>query len=181
MARTRVKQLARADTERKTGPLSYVARRLDGGKLQFMELARLSGAEIVKAVVAEWDTYSTTKRECTSLDQLCDRVGVPASDFLAQVVKSAFLVNTDLSNVLLATAQPRIVAKAIKTALLQKGFKDREMLLQATGLVPKGGGIHVSANAQAIAGAKAAAGAIGSGLPSFEAEMQRTAEAVRTG
>lgn len=146
-----------------------------------MELARLSGAEMVKTVVAEWDTYSQTKREYTSLDQLCDRVGVPPADFLSHVVKSAFLANTDLSNILLATAQPRILAKSIKNALLQKGFKDREMLLQATGLVPKGGGIHVSANAQAIAGAKAAAGALGSGLPSFESEMQRTAEAVRMG
>lgn len=149
--------------------------------MQFMELARLSDAEMVKAVVAEWDGYSQTRREYTSLDQLCDRVGVAPADFLSHVVKSAFLANTDLSNILLATAQPRIVAKAIKNALLQKGFKDREMLLQASGIVPKGGGIHVSANAQAIAGAKAAAGSVGSGLPSFEDEMQRTAEAVRTG
>jgi len=164
--------------EHGVGPLSYTVRRLDGGKDQFMELARLSEAGPIKALVKEWDDYSPSRRHNTSLDILCSRMGVAPADVLADVVKSAFLVNRDISKLLQSVSEPRIVAKSIKMALLSKGFKDRELMLQATGIAPKGGGIHVSA--QASAEAKAAAAAKTSGLPSFESEMQTTAEAVRS-
>lgn len=159
------------------GGLAYAARALPGGRASLMELARLSESPKVKEIVAEWDKLTPTRRGKTRLEVLCDSFGLSPGEFLGAVVKAAFEHNTDISKLILAVNTPRIVQKSVQQALKQKGFKDREMLMQAAGIAPKGGGIHVTA--QAVAASKSQAGSQERGLPPFEQDAVLISEAVR--
>lgn len=162
----------------KQGGLAYAARALPGGRASLMELARLSQHSAVKVIVEEWDRRSRRGRLSTSLEALCDGAGVSPGDFLGEVVKAAFDHNTDVAKLVMAVNIPRVVQNSVKAALTPKGFRDREMLMQATGIAPRGGGgIHV--NTTAIAGARANAVADQGGLPAFERDATLIAQAVR--
>lgn len=166
--------LVPADTQ---GGLAYAARALPGGRASLMELARLSQHPAVKATVEEWDRRSRRGRLSASLEALCDGAGISPGDFLGEVVKAAFDHNTDVAKLVMAVNIPRVVQKSVKTALTEKGFKDREMLMQATGIAPKGAGIHVTTTA--IAGARANAVADQGGLPSSERDAMLISSALR--
>lgn len=163
------------------GGLAYVSRALPGGRASLIELARLSPHTRVKAVVQEWDSLTATKQIRTRLEVLCEGREIPPADFLGEVVKAAFEHNIDLGKLILAINTPRIVQRSVKEALTQKGFKDRQMLMEASGIAPKGGGgIHV--HAEARAGAQAAVVVVPKstpGLPSMEDDAILTTEAVR--
>lgn len=141
--------------ERLDGSIAYASRFLKGGKRALMELARISEREDVKGVVKHWDDLSERKRRDAKIEEICESLEVSPSDFLAEVVKAAFECNTDIGKLVAAVEHPRVVQAAIRNALKPKGTKDREMLMQASGLLPTGRGLVV--NTQAIAGAKAEA------------------------
>jgi len=163
------------------GGLAYASRALAGGRAALIELARLSGHDRVRAVVAEWDGLGINKRAHTRLEALCEACELTPAEFLGAVVEAAFAHNTDVSKLLLAVSTPRIVQKSVRHALTNAGFRDRQMLLEAAHIVPKGGGINVSA--QAVAAAKSSAATLTAapptGLPRFEEDTRMIVDAVR--
>jgi len=161
-----------------TSALAYVARFLPGGKAGLVELARLSDDERVQAVVADYDSLDKCRRQNTRLEVLCEGHGIAAREFLGAVVSAAFDYSTDLSRLIAALAQPRVVTAAVRNAVRQPGFRDREMLLQSSGFAPTPKGISIQTTA--VAGAKAsAADEKATGLPSFAETITMAAEAAR--
>lgn len=177
---SRKAQMALVPVQPGEGGLAYASRALPGGKESLVELARLSPHESVKAIVTDWDAMTGRKRSATRLEVMCEAREIAPADFLGEVVKAAFEHNTDVAKMILAVNTPRLVQKSVREALTKKGFKDREMLMQASGIAPKGGGMHITQVANAQAKATAAAQHETKGLPAFEAEVIDASEAVRS-
>jgi hypothetical protein len=150
------------------GGLAYASRALPGGKASLIELSRLSKHESVTAVLKVWDEWSANKRRQTALEIACEAAGVEPAEFLSRTVEAAFKHNTDISKMLAAVNMPRVVGATVKNAMKERGFKDREVLLKHSGLLPTPGGQQI--NVQAIAQAKNQAAVVvpQNGLPSFE-------------
>lgn len=165
------------------GTLTYAISRIPGGKVTFLEYARLSVNEKVKALLALWDGMNLKTKKDTSIESLCDRVELPPVDLLKEVTGLAYEYNTDLSNFIAAVAQPRVVEAGIKKALKMDGVDDRRMLHQHSGFIPtpKGPSINigVNASAQAAAAAKNTVQGDESGLPDFETDVSRTVGVIR--
>lgn len=161
------------------GGLAYASRALAGGRAALIELARLSGHEGVRAVVSEWDGLGVNRRAHTRLEALCEACEIVPAEFLGHVVEAAFAHNTDVSKLLLAVSAPRIVQKSVKHALTNAGFRDRQMLLEAAHIVPKGGGMTVQAFAAAKANSTAVAAAPPAGLPRFEDDARMIVDTIR--
>lgn len=160
--------------------ITYAISKVPGGKHAFFDYARQSGIDSIKSVVAAWDALSNTDKRYATVEDLCEKVGVIPRLFFAEVTAIAIEMNNDVSNLVAAAFQPRIVEKSIKTALTTDGFKDREMQLQHSGFAPtpKGSTINVIAAAQA----KAAAGAGNeneAGVPDFESLMMSNVAVLR--
>jgi hypothetical protein len=93
-------------------------------------------------MVDRWDALSEQKQKKTTLDQLCQVVGLPAAEFIGIFAPRAYDLGFNLSKMFVGMAQPELVKRSIEAAMDTKtGFADRRMLLQAGGTAPssKGG------------------------------------------
>lgn len=165
------------------GTLKYAASMLPGGKTTFLEYARLSVDPKVKELIHRWDTLSHSQKARVTLDDLCIAVDVPPVDLLKEVAGIAFSMNVDISNLIAAIHQPRVVDRTIKAAMRADGVDDRRMLHQHSGFLPapRGAQINVSTtvSAQAAAAAKNTVQGEESGLPDFENDAAQTVSALR--
>src|SRR5262252_3679908 len=80
------------------GTLAYAASLLPGGKWTFIDCARLCQDENIKVLVYRWDTLSHYDQRRTSIEALCEAVGMEPSKLLGEVVAAAFRYSQDVSN-----------------------------------------------------------------------------------
>lgn len=140
-------------------------------KYRFMALCRQSDALAAVTLFDRWEHLSQAQRGAMSLDELARSASVRMKDVVGAVCAEAHELGNGISRMLLGVAQPEVVQAVIDRAKGEKGTRDAEMLLKASGLLRDGGGgIHV--NASANAEARSAAVIVDEEeLPSFETEI----------
>ncbi len=147
-----------------------------------MGYARLVDDERVKAFVRKWDEMMPAQRRRTTLTDICSTLDLDPKDVLKEVVGVCFEINTDLSNLIAAVMNPKVVKATIKSALkTDTGFKDRELLLTHSNFLPEKHGttLNVSATANSAAAAKTTVQGDESGLPDFEESTTRSIQVIR--
>jgi hypothetical protein len=109
-----------------------------GGKKRFLDLARTSDHAGVQALIEKYDSLSKSDRSALSITDLCAACGVSFPVLLGQIAAQAFAHNADVSKLLAAVCQPRIVKATIESAIknLPDGAKDRQMLLAHSNFLP---------------------------------------------
>jgi len=112
------------------GTLAYAASRLPGRKWTFIAYARLCQDECVKALVYRWDTLSHYDQRRTSIEALCEAVGIEPARLLGEVVAAAYRYNQDVSNLVAAVMHPKVVEASINRALAPEGIEDRRLGVQ---------------------------------------------------
>jgi hypothetical protein len=159
------------------GTLAYAASRLPGGKWTFIDFARLCQDECVKALVYRWDTLSHYDQRRTSLEALCEAVGVEPAKLLGEVVTAAYGYNQDVSNLVAAVMHPKVVQASIDRALEPDGIEDRRFQFQHSGFLPSPRGPAV--NEYNSMRPTAAVSVENSGLPRFEDGVIATSRMLR--
>jgi hypothetical protein len=119
-------------------PLAVKAIQVVGSKRRFIEYARLSDDKDVRTLVKTWDGVSPSDRQVLSISDLCAATGLRFSKLLGEVTAQAFEHNSDVSRLIAAVNQPRVVQASIRSAtrLGPDGVKDRQMLLAHSGFLP---------------------------------------------
>lgn len=110
-----------------------------GSKKKFLEYARESEHEGVVAFFEKWDSLSKTDQHALSIVDVCAAVDLKLPTLLGEVTAQAFAHNTDLSKLIAAVAQPRVVKATVDSAtkyLGPDGVKDRQMLHLHSNFVP---------------------------------------------
>jgi len=159
------------------GTLAYVASRLPGGKHTFMEYARLCESERIKVLVGHWDSLSDYDQRRASLEDLCEVCGVEPHELVGAVASAGYRWNADVSTLIAAVAHPQVTQACVERALQADGFRDREMLFKASGILPTpaASSIHILNTAAA----KTTTTGADSGLPSFEEDVLTFSEIIR--
>lgn len=163
--------------------LAIAARYIEGGRQRFLEYVNLAALNGVESAVRFWQVYADLPaygRQNASLDDIAWAANVKPDEFMGMIVSTAMKHSIDVGNLVAASMHPDIVRQAAKSAKRIGGqfadvaFKDRLLLLQASGLapMPKGQGtsVHVHANASASAEA-AAASKSETSVPTFADDM----------
>jgi hypothetical protein len=145
-----------------------------GSKERFLEYARLSHDREIATLVERWDGLSSSDRRALSIPDLCTATGVPFSKLLGEVTAQAFEHNSDVSRLIAAVNQPRVVGAAVRSAIRvgTAGVRDRQMLLAHSGFLP----VPKSASTifhlqQQINNTREADGEETTALPSFSADI----------
>jgi hypothetical protein len=149
------------------GTLAYAASRLPGGKWTFIDFARLCQDECIKALVYRWDTLSHYDQRRTSLEALCEAMGIEPARLLGEVVAAAYQYNQDVSNLVAAVIHPKVVQASIDRALEPEGIDDRRFQFQHSGFLPspRGPAVNVYNSLRPTVAVNAPEN---SGLPRFE-------------
>jgi hypothetical protein len=121
-----------------TNPLAVRAVRAVGSKSVFIDYARLSNDEQVQWLVGKWDGLSPSDREALCISDLCAATGLRFSTLLGEVTARAFDHNSDVSRLIAAVNQPRVVEATVRSAIRigPDGTKDRQMLLAHSNFLP---------------------------------------------
>ncbi len=126
------------------GTLAYVASRVRGGKASFMEIARLCEDESIKALVWRWDSLSYYDQRRVPLEDLCEVCGVQPHKLVGEVASAGFRLGHDISTLIAAIAHPKVMKACVDRALQADGFRDREMLFKASGVLPTPAGPSIN-------------------------------------
>jgi len=118
--------------------LDLNARKLKGGREAFIGYARAAAKDnaIIEQFVLVWDYLPARDRKIVALDSVCDASGVGRKVVLGAVAAEACSQGNDLANMIMGNGIPEVARAAVRNASRVKGFKDREMLLTARGLMP---------------------------------------------
>jgi hypothetical protein len=105
-------------------------------------------------MVRVMDCYRKLKRReqsTASPEFVCDLAGVSPNDFAAEIFRAYLAYAGDAANLIAAAGLPAVVRKSVAVAQTTKGVQDRKMQFDHANFLPQksGGGIHVSANANA--------------------------------
>jgi len=120
------------------GVISEIAASLEGGKEEFMLLARYA-PEIdpnIAPVIEEWNRLKKQPRLRVSLDAICKLKGIDPFHFLGVVAEAAIKYRDNASVILAAMALPKVVQQSIQVAMEKDGFRDREALMKHAGFLP---------------------------------------------
>lgn len=126
------------------GTVAFVAASI--GKETFMEYARWSEDDRVRAMMQVWDESDDKARLYLNLDRLCSEIGIPGPEFVGIVAKLALEHNRDAATITYACAVPAIVQTNVEEAKKAEGFQDRKMAMEITGLLPTGKGMRIQTN-----------------------------------
>ena len=139
--------------------------------------------ERFKRITHAWDEASQRDRDVVRLEDLCAAADVTPDEFLGAVIPVIYRRNQDISRIIAAMAQPKVLEATIQSATTQWGSLDRQMLHQASGFLPTKAGqqINIDNRKQTlVAGGKVTAVEQGAaGLPSFEADMIEGSKTLR--
>lgn len=142
--------------------------------ITYVRRAYDQGAPGIKEFLDEYDKLPRKARDTTTPEELCEISKVPQKILFGTIAGQLWEVGYQQADMLLALKHPQIVARAIKESLKPGGFKDRENLLKANGIIPipKNNSIHfhkhVSGGAAARGDSDAPPPAV---LPSFEDDL----------
>jgi hypothetical protein len=160
------------------GGLAFASRMLPGGKKALVELARSSSDPKVQEVVKAWDAMTPKCRSARRIEDLCTQACISPGEFLGRVAQDAHDTGLDVSRLILGVNHPRVLEKSIRNAMTTEGFKDREMLMKASGFLPTPAGPQITNNVMA----RAQAGVVTEtprGLRPMEEEMVITSRGVK--
>lgn len=152
-----------------------------GGKAELIELARHSDDKKMSQVVDLWDSLCAYDQKRTPVEDLCLKVGITQDHFIGLAVEAGSRFCIDVSQLVLAAAQPKLTTKLIELAMKPKGAKHMEMALKAAGRFPMPAGHQVNLY-QKIGGSEMPAPAVpqAPSLPTFESEAMIDAEFERS-
>lgn len=144
----------------------------------FAQFAADSGDPDMTAAMECFRKLKKREQETVSPEYVCGLAGVEPGDFAGQVFREYLSYAGDAANLIEAASRPQVVKKQVAVALTTDGWRDRKMLHEHSGFLPKktGGGIHVSANA--TADAKSAA-ILPNELSSMESDTKRFTKALK--
>lgn len=147
--------------------------------IRYLKRAYDQGAQGIEDFLKAYDELPKFERLRMSPEQICEQSGVPQKVIFGVIAGQLWEIGYQQADMMLALKHPSIVAQAIKQAMKPGGFKDREALLKANGVIPipKNNSIHfhkhVSGGAAARGDSAEAPPAI---LPSFEDDMDGLGE-----
>jgi hypothetical protein len=146
----------------------------------FMECAAKDGDEEALKVFKVWKKLPKFEKDKRSPEEVCEMAGVDPRDFGAFVFREYLSYSQEAGNVIAAAGHPRVVAASVKIAQKEEGWRDREMLFRHQGFLPErqGGGIHVTANANAD---NRNAVVLPAELPSMESDTIRMSRILKPG
>ena len=128
-----VTRAGRPKTVKHLGPgtLDFALSSIRGGRRRVMEeLAPLAidFEPRMEPAVRKWQELTPWQRRSVTLDDLAEQAGLPKGEFLAAIVKTAFEWTHDLTDLLVASAFPAVVAAAARRAEHPDGVLDRQLL-----------------------------------------------------
>ena len=107
-----------------------------GSRDEFLDYARTSDDGRVVDLIEKFDALSEYDQGVITVPDLCAAAGITFAELLGEVVRVAFSHNTDLSNLIAAVNQPKVVQATVDAALKADGADDRKILHQHSGFVP---------------------------------------------
>jgi hypothetical protein len=110
-----------------------------GGKKRFLDYARTSQHTGLQALIEKYDSLSKSDRAALTITDLCAACNIKFGTVLGEVTNQAFEHNADVSKLMAAVWQPRVVKATIDSALKYlgpDGVKDRQMLLAHSNFLP---------------------------------------------
>jgi hypothetical protein len=112
--------------------LDFALRSIRGGKLKFMEVAAqgIRFEPRIATVVETWQKLTPWQRRCVKLEDLAADAGLTPGEFLAAVVRAAFELTADVTDLLVACAFPDVVAASVKRARTPHGIADRQLFFE---------------------------------------------------
>lgn len=163
--------------------LAVATRYIEGGRTRFLEYVNYAALNGVECAIKFWNVYADLtvgQRAMIALDDVAWAANVKPAELMGVIVTTAMQHAIEVGNLVAASMHPDIVRQAAKSAKRIGGanaeiaFKDRLLLLQASGLAPMPKGVqtavHVHANASASAEA-AAASKSNTSVPTFADDM----------
>ena len=117
------------------------------------------------------------------MEDLCAAADLTPDEFLGAVIPVIYRRNQDISRIIAAMAQPKVLEATIQSAQTQWGSLDRQMLHQASGFLPTKAGQQINIDNRkqtVVAGGKISSVEPGAaGLPSFEQDMIEGSKTLR--
>lgn len=160
--------------------LAY-AFRLIGGKLTAINASRLVApvdARFARLVMA-YDKATDTDKRVLTLEGLCEAAGILPGEFLGIITRAIYERNQDSARLMVAFANPDVVAATIDNAKNggDKGFRDRQLLHEHTGFSQPKQGPVINLNSGNTT--EIDARTISVTLPEFDTELKEAATATR--
>lgn len=114
--------------------------------IDYLRRAFYEGATELEPFFAAYDKLSRKDKEAKAPEEICDESNVPAKLIFGHVAAQLWELGYAQANMMLAVNHPKIVKRAVDEAQKAKGFRDRENLLKAGGVIPipKNNSIHFS-------------------------------------
>ena len=162
--------------------------KIPDGKNVFMAWIKMVAAENEQSterfgpILHLWEKNMTEyDRKYADLDAMFEHYNIDPSDAIGRAARAASKHAVSVTQILYAIHMADIAAANIKEAKKPRGIKDREMAMQATGIMPQRPGVtsNVFVNAQANAGLTQS-GEL-SGVVPFEDDVMSLTEAIRIG
>jgi hypothetical protein len=139
--------------------------------------------ERFRRITHAWDEASLRDRDTVRLEDLCAAADLTPDEFLGSVIPVIYRRNQDISRIIAAMAQPKVLEATIQSAQTQWGSLDRQMLHQASGFLPTKAGQQINIDNRkqtVVAGGKVSSVEPGAaGLPSFEQDMIEGSKTLR--
>lgn len=116
--------------------ITFQLEHAEGGLEQVIEALRGSDETDAQAFIRKYDTCSASDLDKLTLEEVAVAAGIRPLDLLGVATKALFQQSQTVAGVIAASAHHKVVAKNIQMALNDKGVRDREMHLTATGHLP---------------------------------------------
>lgn len=140
--------------------------------IHFVRRAYEQGAQGIEEFLTCYDALPSREQMLTTPEAVCEKSGVPQKILFGVIMGQLWELAYVKADMVLALNHPKIVERAVKEALKPGGYKDRENLLKANGVVPipKNNSVHFHKHVSAPSHKEVApAPAV---LPSFEDDME---------
>jgi hypothetical protein len=109
---------------------------IDGGLEQVIEALRWSRDGDAVAFLAKYDSVPQTDLKHLSIDEICVAARVDPRQLVSLAVDSLVHIALLNAKVQVFSTLPAMMKAAVKSALSEKGWRDRRLLLQSAGFLP---------------------------------------------
>lgn len=128
-------------------PLAIIFRKLHGGfrsYIEYVDLCARNGDKDMARYVAAYQALTPRDRNAHVPEQLCELVNIKPSDLVGKVCAVIWESKAAETSLISAIALPEVLDKTAQQAKTAKGYKDRELLLRATGSLPDKKGMTIN-------------------------------------
>jgi hypothetical protein len=110
---------------------------VEGGVEGVVEALRFSQEdESARAFPQKYDSIPPADRPYLSIDEICVAAGVDPSRLLKLAVDRLVKISLMKANIEVSSSLPRVIKATVKSALTDKGTRDRRLLFQIAGILP---------------------------------------------